>query len=589
MLRRAFIKAAGGFVCAGGAVAPGAHPPSDGTVPAQQGSAGGDPILGDLMRANDALVTGYLPRQERRSGHANLGGFPNEYGLHGVHDTAGFVSAAVCAACAPGSTFFQSSALVEPLQLAARHLLQAQHEDGTIDLQTTNFRSPPDTAFVIELVAPAAVLAGRARWAPLDAVLRDLRTFIVKAGGALATGGIHTPNHRWVVCAALARVHALAPDPSYVARVDQWLDEGIDIDPDGQYTERSTSVYSPIVDRALLTVARLLDRPALVEPVRRNLEMTLYYVHPDGDVATEASRRQDRYQRGTMARYYYAYRAMAHRDGDGRFAAMARLIEETARPQLTRDLPAFLEEPELQRPMPASAPLPTDYVEVFAHSALARIRRGAVSATILADNPVFFAFRSGGAALEAVRIASAFFGKGQFAGEALEQRDGRFVLRQSLEGPYYQPIPKDRLGRDGEHVALDSTGTIRTGDRALRARSNVQRLDSTIAIAERAGAFEIAIALRGTDRVPVAVELAFRRGGRLHGVEPLPAIPDAFVLKEGMGRYVDGGDAITFGPGRTEHTWTQLRGAQSKWDGQSVYLTGFTPFTLALTVARGEV
>jgi hypothetical protein len=338
------------------------------------------------------------------------------------------------------------------------------------------------------------------------------------------------------------------------------------------------------VDRALLTVARLLGRPALLEPVRRNLEMTLFYVHPDGEVVTEASRRQDRYQRGSLARYYYSYRTLALADGNGRFAAMARQIEQQDRSQLVGELPAFLGEPGLGRPMPPSEPLPTDYARVFAFSGLARIRRGPVSATILAENASLFSLRKGSAALEAFRIASAFFGKGQFAGDALEVRDGRFVLRQTLDGPYFQPLSSEQVA-EGAAVRMTPNGTLSAESRAARARSNVQALESVVEIAETNGAFEFAVALTGTNDVPVAVELAFRRGGQLHGVEAVPKIDDAFLLREGTGRYTFDGNTITFGPGRAEHTWTQLRGALPKWDGQSVYLTGFTPFRMVLTIA----
>jgi hypothetical protein len=86
---------------------------------------------------------------------------------------------------------------------------------------------------------------------------------------------------------------------------------------------------------------------------------------------------------------------------------MARQIEQTARRQLVSDLPAFLEEPELQRPLPTGEPLPTDYARVFAYSNLGRIRRGAFSATVLADNPTVMSLRKGAAALEAVRVGSA--------------------------------------------------------------------------------------------------------------------------------------------------------------------------------------
>jgi hypothetical protein len=546
--------------------------------------AGADPIVAELIAANDERVRGLLPKQERRSGRRWHGSIPDDFDIHSIGGTAQFIAALVCACRSPASAFHESSELADALDRAGGYLLRAQHDDGTIDLISTNFHSPPDTAFVLEPVTAAAAILRRTPWTSLRAFGDQLDAFIVKAGEALATGGVHTPNHRWVVAAALARVNALHPDRRYVTRIDQWLAETIDIDPDGQFTEKSTSVYSPVVDRALLTIASRLDRPALRDPVRKNLEMTLYYVHPDGEVVTEASRRQDRYQRGSMGRYYYSYRALALLDGSGRFAAMARQIEQTARRQLVSDLAAFLEEPELQRPLPASQPLPTDYAKVFGYSKLARIRRETISATVLADNSTVLSLRKGAAALEAVRVASAFFGKGQFVGEALEVSGNRYRLRQQLQGPYFQPLSAERIAA-GDHVRMAPNGTLANDSRALRAQSNVQRLESVVDVVETDGHVTVTITVGGTDGVPVAVELAFRHGGRFEGVEAVTGVSDAYLLPAGTGRYIAGDDAIEFGPGRAEHTWTQLRGALPKWDGQSVYLTGFTPFATTLTLS----
>ncbi|MBC7367909.1 MAG: hypothetical protein H7343_14040 [Undibacterium sp.] len=543
-----------------------------------------DELLRELVRANDAQIARLIAKQERRPGHRWLGGQLNEYGLHTAQNTSGFISALACAACAPTSKYFNSTELVEPLQLAVAFMLKAQHADGSVDYYATNFHSHPDTAFILEVISPACQLLRANSTPALAAVATELGKFIRVGGEGLITGGVHTPNHRWVECSALAWTHSLFPNPLYVARIDQWLAEDIDLDPDGQYTEKSTTVYSPIVDRALTTVARLLDRPALLEPVRRNLEMTLFYIHPDGEVVTEASRRQDRYTRGSMARYYFSYRSLALHDRNGRFAAICRQIESTARNQLGGELSALLAEPELLRALPPNAPLPTDYVKHFSYSNLVRIRRGNVSGTILATNTTLFSFRKNAAALEAVRFASAFFGKGQFNADTLEVRDGRYILRQKLDAPYYQPLSKEQIAH-GEHTRMAPNGTLADGSRAARARSNIQNLESVVEVTETAGKFTLTFSIEGTANVPVAIELAFRAGGKLSGVEPVAHVDNAFILSGGTGRYTMGGDTIEFGPGQSEHTYTQVRGALPKWDGLSVYLTGITPFNASLTIS----
>jgi len=402
-----------------------------------------------------------------------------------------------------------------------------------------------------------------------------LQQFVLKAADALTVGGIHTPNHRWVVCMALARVNSLFPNEKYLSRIDEWLGEHIDIDADGQFTEKSSSIYSPLTDRCLITVARLTNRNELYEPVRKNLDMTLYYIHPNGEVVTEASKRQDKYKYGSLASYYYPYRYMALLDSNGQFSAMSFWIEQHPE-KLTSFLMYLLEDKKLNSELPGKTSLPANYEKLFVHSNLARFRRGNVSATILADNFTLFHFRKGEAILQALRFASAFFGKGQFKGESLNQVDGAYTMLQKLDGPYYQPFPKDEIPGDGDWEKME---------KEKRAKSEIQELESTVTVREESGAFEIDIDITGTDRVPVAIELAFRHGGRLTGVEPIADIKNAYFLKGEKGCYTFQNQRIEFETGRHKHRWTQLRGAEDKLDAMCVYVTDYTPFTWTLRIS----
>ncbi len=488
--------------------------------------------------------------------------------------------------CHESSRFHQQAELAGRISLAIGNLEREQHEDGTIDLPTTNFHSPPDTAFVVQDLVLLHRLLLSEQSAPAREWRERLERFLRRAAGAIAGGGIHTPNHRWVACAALAGCHRLFGDPLWLRRIDAWLAEGIDCNADGEYTELSNAIYNPVSNRSLMTVAESLDRPALLEPVRRNLEMMLYCIHPDGEVVTDYSRRQDRLTRARASGYYLHYRVMSVRDGNGRMATMADqiLADAARRPNdgsMANELSEFMLRPELREERVVRAPLPVSYVRHFVGSNVVRIRRDRLSATIVPRSSRFFSMRSGTAILEAVRVASAFFGKGQFISGSLDADGRSFRLHQDLEAAYYQPLP---AGAGIPETDWDKL------DRAKRERSHICRLSTKITLSEVERGFEMVVSAAGTDRVPIVVEFWFRPGGRIaaaSGGEIAAANGSTFLLS-GSAEYIDGKSKIVIGPidngqGRADHRWSQVRGAEPPLsDALPLTIAGFTPFEMKI-------
>jgi hypothetical protein len=523
-----------------------------------------DPLPPALVRRHDEALDRILREQTPN------GSYPDEFGIFHPGTASGILDSAMAALVCPQSRHYQSREVVQRVLLAARFLEQHQHSDGTIDLLATNFHSTPDLGFVVHNTAAAAALARAANQRECFAAMEP---FLRKAMEALIVGGVHTPNHRWVVCEAMAQLNELFPDPRLLRRIDQWMGEGIDIDEDGQFNERSTTVYNPVTDKALLVSALKLKRPALLEPVRRNLNALLYLLHPNGEVVTEISTRQDQYDRSGPERYWFPLRYLAVTEGNGQYAELVRRIEEKG-----ASLSAYLRYPELNKPLPAPKPLPDDFHKLMPSVGIARVRRGAMSASILLNgNARFFTMRHGECVVEAVRFASAFFGKGQFRASKWEPVDGGYKLTQSMEGPYYQPV-------DPPHV-VDAREW--GASRAERRHSEVQHLTYSVILRQKTHGFAIEIDANGTLGVPISIEVNLRSNAKLEGVVPAGKLPDSFLLKEGYATARVGADTIRFGPGKGDHSWTQVRGAEPKLRENSVYLCGFTPFkhTLEITSA----
>jgi hypothetical protein len=524
-------------------------------------------VNADLIRRNDEALDKQLSAQITEAGDPQRGGAPDPHGLYSAYPAAGLLLTGAASLVSEGSRYYRAAALRERLRLAIRYLEGKQHADGTIDLLATNFHSTPDLGFVVFNVAGAAWIARTYGEADL---FNALKPFLKKAGDALAVGGVHTPNHRWVVCEALSQIHELMPDSRYVARAEQWLAEGIDID-EGIFSERSTVIYNTVCCQALLVTALKLNKPELLEPVRQCLDAMLYLIHPDGEVVTEISTRQDVNTRAGMERYWFPLRWFAIRDGNGQWAELVRRVEARG-----ASLSTYLRFPEIAAELPPSAALPERYDRAFASCGLARIRRGAVSASVIGNGASrLFTLRNGGVVIEAVRASSAFFGKGQFKPASLSRDGEACILTQSMQGPYYQPVEPPRKVTSRELAAA----------RMQRRMSEVQKMEYSARIEETAKGFRLRLTANGTAHVPLAIEIAVRDGVAIVGAR---RVGDRdLLLESGFATLSAGGRTIRVGPGLAQHRYIEIRGAEPLLPGQRLHVCGLTPFDHALEFELG--
>jgi hypothetical protein len=515
-------------------------------------------IPAPVIRRHDEAIERLLAAQVLDKSSRGYGTLEDARGVYAVGSAAGLINACMAACLHPRSRFHSHALLIERMKLAAGYMERNQHPDGFIDYRDTNFDSSPDTAFTIHSLATAACLASRAHRPDLLAITEP---YMRKAGAGLVTGGIHTPNHRWVVSSALAQINEVFPDPAYLRRIDQWLAEGIDIDEDGQFTERSTSVYNAICDRAFLVMAVKLGRPELLDAVRKNLDSMLYLLHSDYTVVTEISRRQDRDRRtATMASFWFPLQYLAVKDGNGQFASLANHLA----PQ-SASLSAYMEYPEMAGRAPAPISVPDHFEREMKSLGIVRLRRGPVSATLFSNNPAFFSLHNGDVAIEAVRFASAFFGKGQFLSSTIEKNGSDYVLRQKLEAGYYQPLDPPRRVTPANWSAF----------RKERAETQKCTLDQIATVTPTTKGFRLRIQAQGTKDVPVSIEINLRNGGNVEGIARTPE-GDA-LLSGGFATCSGSQNRIRFGPGLADHHYTQVRGSLPPLAGSSVYLTAFTP------------
>ena len=455
----------------------------------------------------------------------------------------------------------ERSALIDAATLRLVALRGRQSSSGLF-LGGDNLESPPDSAFTVNDACDAFALlstppsADGTGPAPhdVDRVLRMLEEIVWAATEPLLVGGVHTPNHRWEISAALARIHRSFPDPRLVDRAEEWLAEGVDVDAVGLYSERSPNYAVHVSNPSLGVLADVLQKPELDEVVLRNLEATLSLIRPDQTVETVQSRRQDQTSPFPLSRYLAAFRDTAIRTGRGDFAAAARRAagERMGDPEL---LAETLLNPRLLGQMPPENRR-TSQSYFFDTVALAGRRSEAAEVVVyggsdygtqrqirsgLANNPTFCRFFAGAAILDSVRLSRSFFDMGPFRASRMRRvGEDTYVLEEAVQAAYYQPLTAGDRRADGRYDLEDD-------GRFSASMSFSKRRGESVAMATRITArlsddgVELGVVI-DSPVLPWSLEFAFREGGILEG-----GVADGdgtWILPEGRGTYRVGPDAI---------------------------------------------
>jgi hypothetical protein len=446
--------------------------------------------------------------------------------------------------------------------LAAAHLRRAQRRSGLIDLPGCNWDSAPDTAFLVQLLC-AVIERTTDHPAPAAQRLRrDLLAFVRRALPGLATGGFHTPNHRWVVASALAWAATLTGDHRGERTLRAYLAEGVDQDADGAYQERSPAVYDAVANRSFLLLARHAGWAAGRRAVERNLALTATLLDADGTIESLQSRRQDRAWRIVPA----SLAAIAFELG--RTDSAAWLWQKAEAPTLGDALWLLFAQTAATR-VPAPLPRPTTDPHAWEGArrlrslGLARARAGAWSLSAFTERAELLRVGPAALGLRAVSVALPYFGVGQCHARKIDARGAALTLtlhglphprRPGYELPIGRPVPVERWEETLLERQLRRLPAIGGTLTARLARDGV-----TLALRTQG-------ALRG---IPVQLALDFEPGVqfRIAGRWRRPRAGEVFFLPAGTQLTARrGAQTWTLGPGADAHRINPMRDAWAPSD-----------------------
>ena len=540
-----------------------------------------------LLRENETERT--LRMQVLSEGASYDGAFVEDGGNIDTRHNGFLLALLASSYVMPKSRYYHAPDVKTALERGFHFLLTHQRPGGCLDLTACNFASAPDTAFTMNDMINAWWLLEKDESEESAWLREPMKRLIETCSEGVMNGGFHTPNHRWAVSACLKHAAKICGREDFSRRADIYLGEGLDINEDGEFAERSAGGYNKVNDDQMIRLYMATGDERYLKAARSNLLMMLNYIDPDGSVFTNNSTRQDYGTKVYLEGYYILFLLTGYFLKDEKLAAYAEYCWETSRAHgvTPRGLEWLALIPDLEdygKKVPADTGLIRNYCRFYPDSKIARYRSGDMSCTVMSGRANFFYFQHGENTLYLVMYGNVCE-KRNFIPTKMEKTEKGFRLTATMDSWYYLPFQGDGPSTS-DWWAMDNANT--------REKLITDALEYTVDVELGEKGVDLRIKTEGLTNVPVRLEWGMLPGCVLRG--------DEFMLDTTAGgsMTVSGGklqirnrkdEFITISPAFAEHrVLNRMGGAYPLSQGHfTVFFAGFSPFEKVIHIGTEPV
>ena len=542
-----------------------------------------------MLAQHEADTARILSIQEKDRGKALFGAFIDGNG-HTDTRACGFsLSHLAEAYLIPQSRYYHDADLGMALESAFSYLFSHQRPGGCLDLSGCNFASAPDTAFTINAVISAWRLLEKENSPEVDWLREPMKRLIETCSEGIMNGGFHTPNHRWAISACLKHAAQICDRPDFSAKAEIYLGEGLDIDENGEFAERSTGTYNVVNDDQMIRLFLATGDKTYLEAARSNLLMMLSYIDPDGSVFTNNSTRQDYGQKVYLEHYFMMYLLTGYLLGDEDLAAYSEYCWQTATAHghTPRGISWLALYPDLEAFGKRKAP---DLGKIeqnkrfFLKSGIGRMRKGDFSCTVMANRPNFLYFQHGENVIYLVMYGNVCE-KRNFVPTSIEETETGFRVSARMDSWYYLPY-------DGDGPATTDWWAMNNAE--TRKKLTMDALTTTVDVSLNDTGADVRIQTEGLTGVPVRLEWGFLPGCALRNEHfLLDTVPGgSMTVSAGQLQAVNGkGDCLSVGPAFARHNVRNRMGGAYPLSEKhfTVFFTDYSPFERTIHISTQSI